>query len=348
MKYYITLLVIIITLNGCSLIYSYDSNLVQRVQQWMNEEKYITAIETINRIPATHPHYHELQINKREILERLNKLEQQTIKDSRSLAKQGEWLLALKRIDETEVKLVNAKKLAEHKQKLLIQRNKLIRKYEHEHLNAQARYLSSRIAFYEKIRKTVDKKEDHEFNRVEFDKLCQETSARLLQQAEYQYKENKYAKALTTINLALSLNPDKATTSRLKTAKNLIQKLNKTKQQAHIVSAESLLISLSQRYSYALLKETKNKLDWFNQNKERKRAYRVVIKKLEAHLMLGTKHYFNMARKLYSIGEVEEALSIWLKLKEIVPNYPKLNSHISRAKKILHKLKRLSNKAGEK
>ena len=344
----LVLFLIIITLNGCSLIYSHDSNIAQRVQQWMDEENYITAIETINRIPATHPQYHKLQINKREILKRLNKLEQQTIKDSRSLANQGEWLLALKRIDETEAKLVNAKKLAAHKQKLLIQRNKLLRRYEYEHLISQARYLSSKMAFYQKIKKTVDKKDNNKFSRDEFYKLCQETSARLLQQAERLYKENKYAKALSTINLALSLKPNKATASRLKTAKNLIQKLNETKQQAHIVSAESLLNSLSQGYSYALLKQTKNKIDWFNQNNDRKRTYKAIIKKLETHLMLGTKHYFNMARKLYSIGEVEEALRIWLKLKEIVPNYPKLNAHISRAKKILHKLKRLSNKATEK
>lgn len=344
MKRYITLLLIIIHLNGCSLIYSYDSNLAQRVQQWMSEENYITALDTINRIPPAHPQYHNLQINKHEILKRLDKLERQTIKDSKYLAKKGDWLLALKRIDEIEEKLVNTKRLAAHTQKLLLQRNKLIRRYEYEHLNAQAMYLSSKMAFYEKIKKTVDKKENNKFNIIEFDRLCQETSARLLQQAERQYKENRYTQALSTINLALSLNPNKVTSSRLITAKNLIQKLNDTKQLAHIVSAQYLLNSLSEGYNYALLKETQNKIHWLNKNKERKREYKYLIKKLEEHLKLGTKHYFNKARKLYSIGEIEEALSIWLKLKEIVPDYPKLNSHIKRARKILHKLKRLSNK----
>ena len=346
MKLYIALLLVVASLSGCSLIYSYDSNITQRVKQWIKEENYIIALDTIKHIGPTHPHYRILQTKKIIILQRLNKLEQRAIKDSNILAKQGEWLLALKRIDETAKKIVNQRKLTALKVTLLNKRSRVIHRYEYKHLNSQARYLASKMSLYEKIRKTVKAEEENQFDILEFDRLRSETSLMLLEQAERQYKSKKHTSSVSSINLALSLKPNKATTFRLNRLNKLIYKANKRKQAAYINSSELLLNKLTDGYSYKTLKEVKSNIEWFRKNKENEQ--KILVKKLEEKLKLGTKHYFNTARKLYSVGEIEEALDIWLKLKEIAPNYPKLSSHIQRATKILKKLKRLSNKKQEK
>lgn len=344
MKNRFFLLLLSLSFSGCSLIYSYSDDLPQRIDHWIKEKKYNVALNTIDYIKPSHKSYKKIQRKKNLILKQIVSYENEGIKKSTELANQGSWIKALEKLDEIEGNILNTKNVEKHREKLLKQRSKVISNYEYEVLNSQARDIANKIKLYKKIKKTVSKNERNELDIAKFDNLRHEISLKLTTQSEQQYEKGHYNKASKTINLALKLNPDKEPLSSLNKIKSLIKKNTKLKTLSYVASAKSLLSKLSQGYSHAILKETKEKVLWLNKNKENKNAHKVLIRKLEKHLAAGMKQHFEAGRKLYSKGKTQEALSIWLELKTLEPDYPKLQAHISRAEKVITKLKKLSNK----
>lgn len=338
------LILLSLSFSGCSLLYSYSDNLPQRINQWIAEKKYNIALNTISHIKPTHKDYRFIQRKKKIILKQMISYEKKAIKKSTQLASQGNWIIAFKQLDEVAENIIDTKNIEKHRAKLLKKRNKVITAYENDVLNIQAIDLADRMGLYKIIKKTVSKNESNQLDIAKFDHSRQETSLRLTKRCEQQYKKGQYNNALTTINLALKLNPDKEIVSRLKKIKKRIKQKTKPKKTSHVEKAKLLLSKLSQGYSHAILNKTKTTIVWLNKNKDNKKSYQELINKLEKHLAKGVKQRFEAARNLYSKGKTQEALSIWLELKELDPDNAKLQSHIKRAEKVLSKLKKLSNK----
>lgn len=338
------LIVLSLSFSGCSLIYSYSDNLPHRINQWIAEKKYNVALNTINHIKPTHKDYPIIQRKKTVILKQMVDYENMAIEKSSQLVRQGNWLLALDLLDEVAGNIIDTHKIDNHRDKILQKRGEIITNYENDILNNQAINLISKIELYEKIKKTVTKNENNELEISKFDNLRRETSLSLAKRCELQFEKGQYSNALTTIDLALKLNPDEDIVSRLEETRKSIQEENKLNKSSYIKDSEALLTKLSQGYSHAILKETKEKITWLNKIKEEDPIYINLITRLQKHLKTGIKMHFDAARKLYSNGKTQEALSIWVDIKELEPEYPKLQSHINRAEKILIKLEELSNK----
>jgi len=348
MKLRILFIFLAISLSGCSLIYSYSDDLPHRIDQWIAEKKYNIALDTISHIQLTHKDYRVIQRKKKIILKKIISYENMAIKKSTKLANQGNWILALKLLDEVESNIVNTKRIKKHRAKLLKKRNKLITTYEDDVLNSQAKDLLNKMELYKKIKKTVSTNESNQLDISRFDDLRQETSLRLAKRSEQEYQRDQYNKAFSSIELDLKLKPDESIVSRLKTIKQRLKKKTRRKKLSYVKDAKELLTKLSQGYSHAILNKTKITIVWLNKNKNDEQSYRVLINKLEKHLAAGIKQRFEAARNLYSKGKTQEALSIWLELKELDPDNAKLQSHIERAEKVLIKLKKLTNKPAKK
>lgn len=344
MKFPFFLILITFHLSGCSLLYSYSDNLPQRLDQWMAEKKYNVALNTIDYIKPSNKDYRIIQKKKTIIIKNMNIYENSSIKKSTRLAKQGYWLKALELLDEVAENIIHTDKIKKHRVKLLVERNKVIATFENDILYSQALSLANKMELYGKIKKTVSKREDNQLDIAEFDELRQETSLRLTQRGEQQFSKGRYDNALTTINIALKLQPNEDITKDLNNLKTRITKATKLKKLAYVKKVKSLLKKLSQGYSHAILKETKETIIWLDAIKGNEKVYLNLIAKLKKHLAAGVKQNFEAARKLYSEGKTQEALSIWLDLKELDPEHPKLQSYIERAQKVLIKLKKLSNK----
>lgn len=344
MKIRFFILSLALSLSGCSLIYSYSDNLPQRINKWIAEKKYSTALNTINFIQPDHKNYRVIQQKKKLILSKIIPYENNAIEKSTKLTQQGNWLLAFKLLDEVADNIVDTKKIDSHRNKLLKKRNKIITTYENEILDSQAQDLLNKLAIYKKINKTVSESEYNELDISEFNKLRQETSIKLAVRSERQYNNKQYEDALTTIELALRLKPNSGIVYDLNDIKKRIHKKTKLKKLSYVKKVKTLLRKLSQGYSHAILKETKETIAWLNKIKGNEKVYLKLIVKLKKHLTAGVKQNFEAARKLYSNGKTQEALSIWIDLKKLDPTHPKLDAYIKRAKKIISKLKKLSNK----
>lgn len=345
MKIRFFLLFLSISLGGCSLIYSHSDKLPQRIDKWIAEKKYNVALNTIDYVKPTHKSYRLIQKKKKRILKLIISYENAAIEKSNQFSSQGRWIDAFKLLDEVENNIIDTTKIEKHRTKLLKKRNKIIATYENDLLYSQAEYLAGKMELYEKIKKTVSKNENNnKLDISEFDNLRQETNLRLAKRSEQQYKKGQYDNALTTIDLALKLNPGKEIILRLNKIKNHIKKDTKLKKSLYVKKAKTLLNKLSQGYSHAILKETKETILWLKKNRENKNVYQELLIRLEVHFTSGVRQHFEAARRLYSEGKIQEALSIWLDIKKLEPEYPQLQSHIKRAEKVLIKLDKLSNK----
>jgi len=344
MKIRFFLLFLSLSFSGCALIYSYSDDLPQRIDQWIAEKKYNVALDTISYIKRTHKDYRVIQQKKKLILKKIISYENMAIEKSSRLAKKGHWLKAFKLLDEVAENLVNTQKIKKHHAKLSAERDKVITSYENDVLNNQATDLLNKMALYERIKNTVNKNESNELDISAFDDLRQETSLKLITRSKQQYNKGRYDNALTAIELALKLKPNEDIIADLKEIKKRINKKTKLKKISYVKEVKTLLSKLSQGHSHAILKETKEKIIWLNKIKGNEKVYLKLIIQLEKHLTSGVKQHFEAARKLYSKGKTQEALSIWIDLKELDPEHPKLQSHIERAEKVLSKLKKLSKK----
>ena len=342
MKSPLFIFLLLLSLSGCSLIYSYSDNLPQRVDQWIIENKYNVALKTISYIKPSHKNYRILQKKKKIIQEKMIAYENMAIVKSTKLSKQGEWIKAFMLIDQAAQNLPDKTKIKKHRELLLVKRNKVIAAYENSILYDQAKNLVDKMPLYEKINKTVSASERNQLDIAAFNNARHETSLRLAERSEQQYKNALYDDALTTIEFALKLNPNKEITSHLKNIEARIKAELKLLEASYIKKSKILLGKLSQGYSHLILKEAKETITWLNKSKEP--SYLELAEKLKERLNAGVKQRFEAARSLYSKGKTQEALSIWLELKELEPENIKLQSHIERAEKILIKLKKLSNK----
>jgi len=334
----------LLLINGCSLLYSYDDNLPQRINQWIEEGKFKTALNTINYIDSNHKQYRVVQQQKKKITQYLINYENDAIIKSNQLANQGNWLIALSYIDQISENIPDNRKIILHKKTLLKQRDEIIKKYETQILNHQAKNLVEKISLYDDIKKTVTTNEKNQLDIAEFDSLKRKVIIRLTHQGEYYYRNNELDKAESSISLGLKLKPKKEYALRLNKIKQLIQTKNKIENTFQINKAKALLNKLSQGYSRSILKKTKETINQLKESKVKTKTELNLISKLEKHLKIGVKRYFKAARKLYSEEKIQEALSIWLSLKDLDPNYPKLDTYIKRAKRIIKNLNKITNK----
>jgi len=335
---------LLLLINGCSLLYSYDDNLPQRIDQWIDEGKFKTALNTINHIDSNHKQYIVIQQQKKKITQYLINYENDAIIKSNQLANQGNWLIALNYIEQISENIPDNRKILSHKKTLLKQRDEIIKKYETQVLNHQAKNLVGKIDLYNKIKKTVTTNEKNQLDIAEFDRLKSKIIIRLTHQAEYYYRNNEFDKAENSISLGIELKPTKEYALRLNKIKQFIQTRNNIKKTTRINKAKALLNKLSQGYSRSILKETKETIKQLKKSKEKTKTELNLISKLEKHLKIGVKRYFKAARKLYSEEKIQEALSIWLSLKDLEPHYPKLDTYIKRAERIIKNLNKITNK----
>lgn len=257
MKNPFLLILLSLSFSGCTLLYSYDDNLPQRLDQWINEKKYNTALNTIDYIKSDHKDYRIIQEKKKLIVKKMNNYESMAIEKSTLLASQGDWLKAFKLLKEVANNIIDAKDIETHHNNLLNKRHLVIHNYENDVLYRQAEDLAEKMGLYGKIKKTADKDEENQLNISEFDTSRKKISLRLTTLGEQQHKNKQYNKALKTINLALKLMPEEKTSTNLEKIKKHIKQINKTKKISHLKKAKILLGKLSQGYSHAILNKTK-------------------------------------------------------------------------------------------
>ena len=111
MKTRIFLLFLSVTFSGCSLIYSYSDNVPERINQLVSENKFNTALDTIDYIKPNHKNYRSLQHKKNLILKQMLAYEKKAISKSIEFIEHGEWIKAINLLEEVESNITSIKSI---------------------------------------------------------------------------------------------------------------------------------------------------------------------------------------------------------------------------------------------
>ena len=92
----------------------------------------------------------------------------------------------------------------------------------------------------------------------------------------------------------------------------------------------ALLSELKQGYSHENLRRAHRHLTEINEQQQQNNESKKLKKELRKYIKTGLAQRMEAGRRLYSSGQIEQALSIWIPLKSVDPENTKLNDYIEK------------------
>lgn len=335
------LLIVASQLSGCAFLYTFDSDLEQRVDGWIAEHHYAMALDTLDQVRPSHPQYAALQKKKLHIMTLIQQYEEETVQKSRNLVKQHQWLEADEVFTAALLNIPQSKLLNDSYAQFRIKRERQLKSLACRiHINKAEWTLKNAPLAEELARIQPSEREGLRLQQLRTDEsramfedlvMCGKES---LKSAELDLAEQSYA-------VAEQLNPG----GRLFHSDiNVQQQLAAIeKQRVTILSPKTgeLLESSQQALKKDDVKQAYKLYRQIPAHDRQHAEVRQFHKILEQRVTTNINQGLEMGRKLYSQGDVERALAIWTDIRDLAPDNEQLLNHIERAQRVLNKLKRL-------
>jgi len=335
---------IILQLSGCALIHSLDKDLDKQIDVWIQEREFTKAMDALNLVRHTHPKYQILQQKKREVIQASTAYESASLARANELLLTQQWDAAEKVLNDSLEKLPDSKKVRQAYQEFIKQRATYLKSLYYQLYINKAEWLVKNKDINNKLERVLPKNRDTR-NAIDQHK----------QEIEHVHKQlvvcGIEAMDIEDLNLAeqcfLLANELKPSADIKGTLADIQKQLSRLEKQK--------VVTLSNRGRYLLDKsqqtmqegKLKQALDLYEQIPAKDRRHGLVKsykQELDKRINQNVTQGIEVGRKLYSQGEIEQALAIWNDLTKLAPDNEYLNSHIDRAKRVLEKLNRLKQK----
>lgn len=328
--------------SGCAYLTSFSSDLPARVEQLIQQKEYGKAQDILAYVKPEHPEYRKLQQQKRKLSALIRAYEEEVVKSSRRLVQQGEWYAAQRKLEEARARLPGSPVLQKAWREFLAQRDSYLEKLELSLLLNRANWLIRNAPVQKEMMRVLPT----EFQRYpelrDYAAQVEATGSKLVECVRQSLRDKDYETADQCLGLAEKIgahNIDRKTLARAHRTlagveKSRLRKLNR--------QTRALIAALKQGYSHDILRRSRTHLDLLRRKQSRDQEFVKLRQELERRFRKGIDRKIAAGRRLYSNGKIKEALSIWTALLEIDPGNEKLQAHISRARRVLRKLERLS------
>lgn len=337
------LILLSLFLHGCAYLHSLNSELPQQIDEWASAHEYGKALETLSYVSKNHKQYSLLQKKKHNIMLQAKEFEHDQHLAARKMEQQGKWYKADNIYANALDKFPQSKLLNTEYSDFKNRRDKYLKDLEYKLSIARGSWLIESTPLQKQILETAP---DDYSSRRRFNKNThelQETAGELMECAETALQAGRISLAKTCIQTVENLNSpdiDKVKLSRLKKQFNQSHQLYMKKQND---KTRALLKEIKQGYSHDNLQRAQRHLTEIAEHKKQNKEAAKLAKELDKYIKTGFAQRMEAGRRMYSNGKYEEALSIWIPLKSIDPDNAKLQDYIERAKRVLHKLEKLSN-----
>jgi hypothetical protein len=336
------LLALLVLSTGCAYLTSFSSNLPARVDSLIKQKEYGKARDILAYVKPGHPDYARLQRQKRKLAALIRAYENNVLKTSQRLVKQGEWYAAQRKLEEALARLADSSILQQAYADFLKQRDAYLKKLELSLLLNRANWLIRNAP----VQKEMVRILPTEFQRYpelrDYASLVESTASKLVECFQNALKIKDYETADQCLALAENIGSDKIDRKALSRAHRELARAEKSRLRKINNKTCALIAELKQGYSYDILRRTRAHLDVLRRKQTRNSVFLKLRRDLERRFRKGIDRKIAAGRQLYSNGKIKEALSIWTALLEIDPGNEKLQAHINRANRVLRKLKRLS------
>lgn len=335
-------------ITSCAYINAQRDDVNSLITKWITEQEFDKARNTLTQVKTTHPQFLKLMLRKKEIFEKSNKFIATTIKQAHFFIKENKWEDAYTVYNFALTRVAQDKSLNSSYKSYLQKRKIYVNNLQHKLLIHNAERLIKDIPIQRKIALAIKETSVEENKLKRLQKKSLETVDSLVKCSSNYLELKKIKHAKYCIELAVKLGPSKELSIQLKQNQKKISKLTARKKQKKLHAESSSQSKTLKEYKAAfdkndlftaskkldkLLAENKNNYEF---TKLKTILDEAVNKKITTGIETG--------RILYSKGNIKLALDKWLRLKKIDPENIELKSHISRAERVLRKLRTLTNK----
>lgn len=334
-------------LSSCAFFNSFNSDLDKQVDVWMAEHEYSKILDTLKYIRPSNPNYQLLQKKRQQAIEESRRYEQAKITKSLNLVEKGQWHEAELTLKSAMEKLPDSKPLRKTYQEFLKQRTVYLKSlYTRLSIN-KAEWLVKDRSVQQQLKLTLPEDRTTRDAMEEYREQSLHVYQQLLSCGNDATNSDNLVLAEQCYRLAYKLQPSADIGDTLA---DIRQKMSRTQpastqQKQPPPSMSQLGRNLLEKSKKALeagqLKLAINqyaRIPGSDKNLEEVKMYGV---EMNLRIRENVNQGVELGRKLYSQGQVEQALAVWNKLRDLDPDNEYLLSHIDRAERVLEKLKKL-------
>jgi len=326
---------------GCGLVPSQDRNLEQKVDAWVAEHEYAKALNALGKLNKSNPQYAQLQAKRLEVEQAANKYEHAQLATIQQNIEQQEWAGAEQGFKQLMQQLPESEDLQAAYQDFLKKRSRFVQRLNDQLAINKAQWLVQDADVRQDLASAMpdDKAAQRALqeHQTQANNVYQQLTACGIKALEVSDLEL----AIECLQLANDLQPSEALQSSIA---DLQKKLDKQQQRTTIVISshgKQLLTKAELKMREGNLKEA---IALYEKIPAKDKRYTQVIafkKELDSHIKTNVKQGIELGRKLYSQGEVKQALAVWNNILVLDANNQYLMSYIKRAERVLKKLEKL-------
>lgn len=350
-----TLLVLVILgllLGGCANYYASRPDVDRRVQQWLAEDRYGLAIDTIQAMKPEHPQYRRMRETLPRIRARARAYAERVSKEALQLAQQHKWAEALSLYDEGLAHYPESRLLRNERDRFLRDREQWLAMLDRKWLQLQGEWLLKALPLQRRIVRT-NPADDHQQERLKaLEKLREETAAGLRKHGMAALEKGNFVLAGRLLGLANELKPDPAT----RIALSRIQTHGIRADSGQREDTEKRLRALRRqqaRQYQGYFDEAFRREDWLEARAYLQELRRLMpdtravserARKLQKAIDREVERLIELGERQYSQGEFEQALKTWEQARPLAPGHRRLAEDIARARRVLANLKKLEGR----
>jgi len=331
-------------LSNCAYLHSFDANLPEKIDQWIGEEKYQKALNTLEHVKPDNENHALLMQKKERILRLADNLEKNTIASANRLVSQNEWHKASQLYEESLEKIPEHEKLRQSHAEFLDKRQAYLEDLELRLLIKKGVWLGNSAGLYKQIKNTVPGNYHSVSGIRDYEHDRQQALQALTECAQTASAADKLDLTRTCLTLAERIDSNVQNDPRLASARKKISQAKEASLREYKQQTMELLANLRKGYSLDNLQRSHDHLNTSNDFSPLDSEALDLLDDLEKHLKTGIEQRMESARRLYSAGKIEHALKIWESLQTIAPDNQKLEAYIERAHRVLKKLRQLQEK----
>jgi tetratricopeptide (TPR) repeat protein len=322
-------------------MHSFDRDLDSKIQQWMREQEYSKALDALSHVRPNHKQYQQLIKRKSEVQRAADRFEKVKLREVYAHIEAEDWQAAESTLNYSMAKLPDSKKLQVAYDDFIKKRAHYLKGLYYQLSINKAEWLVKNKSVQKELSRTLS--DDREAKKVE--KQQQKEIAEVHKQlnicgiealniGDLELAEQCYL-------LANELKPDKQTE---KTILDIQRKLAKQQKRKPLLISKRGQKLLETAKSSLKQGDLKDALTAYKKipNKDKKHALVVAFKQeLNSRIKASVKQGIKLGRKLYSQGQIEQAVAVWNDVLELDPKNEYLKSHIERAERVIVNLDKL-------
>jgi len=333
----------VLFLHGCAFIQARDSNLPQQIDQWVAADEYAKALNTLKYVAKSHKHYALLMNKKRRILLQAKEFENNSHAMAQTAEKNLQWNKANNIYENALNKLPENSFLQTEYRDFIKRRDDYLENLEFKLSISKGSWLIESRPIQKTIIAANPANNRAENRYRDAVQEMDETAKDLLRCTEVAIQAGRSALAETCLQTASELSPTYIDKTKLKKLRAQLAKTHQKRITRQSNRTRELINELKQGYSHDNLQRAQRHLSTIRESDMKNSESKKLTAQLSTLFKKGLANRIESGRRLYSDGKIQDALSIWIPLQSIAPDNAKLEEHIKRAKRVLAKVKKLSD-----